>query len=151
MFIDKFLNFINQDDKDIFNFFTSKILSDILYSSTPLNVGLNASLNPLPNKLKQIISNDIIIAGKIIKCGNCVHMPLASDNNVPKLVAFEPPKLTIPKKLNILSLKITLGITKADDVIIVPSVLGKICFQIILLSLAPNVLAAITYSWFLNR
>ena len=23
MFIDKFLNFINQDDKDIFNFFTS--------------------------------------------------------------------------------------------------------------------------------
>ena len=73
-------------------------------------------------------------------------MPLASDNNVPKLVAFEPPKLTIPKKLNILSLKITLGITKADDVIIVPSVLGKICFQIILLSLAPNVLAAITYS-----
>ena len=43
-------------------------------------------------------------------------MPLASDNNVPKLVAFEPPKLTIPKKLNILSLKITLGITKADDV-----------------------------------
>ena len=56
-------------------------------------------------------------------------MPLASDNNVPKLVAFEPPKLTIPKKLNILSLKITLGITKADDVIIVPSVLGKICFN----------------------
>ena len=67
MFIDKFLNFINQDDKDIFNFFTSKILSDILYSSTPLNVGLNASLNPLPNKLKHIISNESTNAGHIIR------------------------------------------------------------------------------------
>jgi hypothetical protein len=73
-------------------------------------------------------------------------MLLASERSVPRDVIVEPPRLTIPRKESILSLKITLGITSAEDVMIVPSELGKMCFQIILLSRAPSVLAAITYS-----
>ena len=65
---------------------------------------------------------------------------------MPRLVIVEPPRFTIPRKLKMLSLKIVPGMTSTEDVMIVPSELGKICFQIIRLSLAPNVLAAMTYS-----
>ena len=53
--------------KEIFRSFTCKMLSAIDYSSTPLSEGLNASLNPLPNKLKQIMRREMTIAGKIIR------------------------------------------------------------------------------------
>ena len=52
--------------KETFRFLTSNILS-IYYSSTPRSDGLNASLNPLPNKLKHIISNESTNAGHIIR------------------------------------------------------------------------------------
>ena len=43
------------------------------------------------------------------------------------------------------------GITKAILVTMVPRPFGKMCLNMILASLAPRVLAARTYSWFLKR
>ena len=45
----------------------------------------------------------------------------------------------------------TLSADKTQLVMIVPKEFGKICLNIMRLSLAPNVRAAKTYSWFLNR
>ena len=81
-----------------------------------------------------------------MRCGAPCHRSLASERSVPRLVILEPPKLTIPRKLKMLSLKIVLGITRTEEVIMVPKELGKICFQINRLSRAPNVPAAMTYS-----
>ena len=46
--------------------------------------------------------------------------------------------------------KITPGITSTEPVMMVPNELGKMCLNMMLQSLAPSVLAARTYSWFLN-
>ena len=55
-----------------------------------------------------------------------------------------------PKYEIVASEKITLGIIKTEEVIIVPIAFGKMCFAISLASLAPSVRDASTYSLLLN-
>ncbi len=112
---------------------------------------MNASRKPLPNKLKQIISNDKKNAGKNNSCGYASKLPFADAIKAPIDVSFSPLKLIIPKYVSIVSDHITPGITSTVLVTIVPSELGKMCLNIILGSLAPSVRAAKTYSYNLKR
>lgn len=97
------------------------------------------------------MSNDNTMAGAKMICGKVVRYFCPFDNIVPKEVIPLSFRLTMLKYDNIDSLKIVAGIVKTEEVMIVPSVFGKICFHMTRTSLAPNVLAAKTYSWFLYR
>ena len=107
---------------------------------------MNASLKPLPNKLNEIMSNEITIAGKTMRYGSEVITPCPSLSNVPKDVVVVKLRLIIPKYVNVDSEKITLGIIRTVDVTSVPAALGRMCLKISRLSFAPRVRDARTYS-----
>ena len=79
-------------------------------------------------------------------CGSVLKYSLPFASIVPSDVDVAPWKLTIPRYDNVVSERIVLGMIRIEDVMIVPNAFGKMCLNISLPSLAPNVLAASTYS-----
>ena len=86
------------------------------------------------------------IAGNKIICGYDTRNGCPAANKVPTDVILPELRLIMPKYDNDVSEKIIPGIIRTELVIIVPKAFGKICLNIILGSLAPNVREARTYS-----
>ena len=126
-------------------FLTSSFFS-IIYSSVPRSDGLNASRSPFPNRLKLSIKSEMKRAGNTIIYGYVLKYGCALESIFPTLVILPVLRVMIPRYDRLDSVMIIPGMVKTELVMIVPNELGKMCLNISLPSLAPNVLAASTYS-----